>query len=71
MPVDLPPLPNGEWRADRLMEHFAKDKKVKDGRVTFVLAKGIGQAFLSADVPVATVRQVLAEAVARMEAANR
>jgi 3-dehydroquinate synthase len=71
MPSELPRHPQGAWDVDRLLGHFAKDKKVKDGRVTFVLAKGIGQAFLSADVPVATVRQVLAEAVARMEAANR
>jgi 3-dehydroquinate synthase len=71
MPVELPPHPHGAWEVDRLLGHFAKDKKVKDGRVTFVLARGIGQAFLSAEVPVATVRQVLADAVARGEAARR
>jgi 3-dehydroquinate synthase len=65
MPVDLPPLPNGEWRADRLMEHFAKDKKVKDGRVTFVLARGIGRSFLSADVPAQAVESVLGAAIER------
>ena len=36
---------------------MAKDKKVTDGMMTFVLARGIGQAFLSRDVE----REVLIE----------
>src|SRR3569833_1221409 len=33
-----------------LLEHMAHDKKVKDGRMTFVLVKGIGRAFTTSDV---------------------
>ncbi|MDR3437013.1 3-dehydroquinate synthase [Telmatospirillum sp.] len=66
MPVDLPPLPDRSWDADRLVAHFGKDKKVKDGRVTFVLAHGIGQAFLSPDVPAEAVKSVLAAAILRV-----
>ncbi len=38
------------WRAADLLEHMARDKKVMDGRMTFVLVEGIGRAFLSRDV---------------------
>ncbi len=66
MPAGLPALPGVEWKVERLTAHFASDKKVKDGRVTFVLAKGIGQAFLSSDVPPEAVAEVLAKAVAAL-----
>lgn len=51
LPARLPKLDGVAWDADRLVAHMAQDKKVKDGMVTFVLAKGIGQAFLNRDVP--------------------
>ncbi len=50
MPVDLSGLPCQDWTAELLMKHMMKDKKVKDGKVTFVLVRGIGQAYLSRDV---------------------
>ncbi len=66
LPVTLPPLPEGRaWSAPALLGHFAKDKKVKDGKVTFVLARGIGQAFLCRDVERAQVLAVLEDWVAR------
>lgn len=39
-----------EWDVDALIAHFAKDKKVADGKLTFILARGIGQSFISQDV---------------------
>ncbi|OIQ97169.1 3-dehydroquinate synthase [mine drainage metagenome] len=66
LPVALPPLPEGKaWSAPALLSHFAKDKKVKDGKVTFVLARGIGQAFLCREVERAQVLAVLEDWVAR------
>ncbi|HVI50958.1 MAG TPA: 3-dehydroquinate synthase [Candidatus Sulfotelmatobacter sp.] len=66
MPVDLPELPDGKsWNAKALLSHFAKDKKVKDGKVTFVLARGIGQSFLCRDVETPMVLSVLEDWVAR------
>jgi 3-dehydroquinate synthase len=38
------------WSAEALIGHMAKDKKVADGKMTFVLAHGIGDAFLSQGV---------------------
>lgn len=42
-----------------LLGHMAQDKKVKDGAITFVLVRGIGQAFLTQDVPLEEVSAVL------------
>jgi 3-dehydroquinate synthase len=37
--------------AARYMDYMGLDKKVEGGRIRFVLLKGIGTAFVSADVP--------------------
>ncbi len=50
--------------ADALMALMAQDKKVVDGKLRFILARAIGEAFVTADVDAATVRQVIAEALA-------
>jgi 3-dehydroquinate synthase len=50
--------------ADRLMDLIAQDKKVQRGRLTFILARGIGQAFLAPDVDAADVRAFLVEKLA-------
>ncbi|MSP48313.1 MAG: 3-dehydroquinate synthase [Alphaproteobacteria bacterium] len=52
------------WPPERLLDHMGRDKKVVDGRLTFVLARGIGKAFVSRDVAPADVRAVLAAALA-------
>jgi 3-dehydroquinate synthase len=46
--------------ADGLMALMAQDKKVKRGRLTFILLKAIGQAVVTSDVEPATVRDFLA-----------
>ena len=38
------------WNPDGLMQHMQHDKKVSNGQLRFVLLKGIGEAFLTADV---------------------
>jgi len=52
------------WDASRLVEHMRLDKKVRDGRLTFVLLRGIGDAFVAADVPIEAVMEILDEAAA-------
>jgi len=47
--------------ADALIRHMASDKKVRDGRIAFVLARGVGHAFVADDVPLERVRAVLQE----------
>ena len=64
-------LPTGlEWFGGRavsprdLLEHMSRDKKVRDGRITFVLARGIGRAFLSQEVDLREVEALLNGALA-------
>lgn len=38
------------WDIPAVIAHFAKDKKVSHGKLTFILARGIGQSFMSQDV---------------------
>ncbi len=45
--------------ADRLMALMAQDKKVKRGKLTFILLQAIGQAVIANDVDPATVREFL------------
>jgi 3-dehydroquinate synthase len=47
--------------ADRLMELMAQDKKVKRGRLTFILLRDIGAAYIAGDVEPALVRAFLSE----------
>jgi 3-dehydroquinate synthase len=43
-----------------LMRHMMHDKKAKDGKLTFILVKGIGRAFVTSDVPMDAVQALLA-----------
>jgi 3-dehydroquinate synthase len=53
-----------DWDLDALMEHMSRDKKAKNGQLTFVLTRGIGQAFVEDSAPVALIREVLAASFA-------
>lgn len=46
---------------DILMQHIAQDKKVKRGKLTFILTRGIGQSFIAEDVPTSEVLGFLKE----------
>ncbi|MGC2857367.1 3-dehydroquinate synthase [Novispirillum sp. DQ9] len=62
LPVD-PPCPNGRpMDARRLLAHMGSDKKVEGGRVTFVLARGIGQSYLDRDIAPDRVLAILEQA---------
>jgi 3-dehydroquinate synthase len=58
------------WLAGRrlsvasLLDHMRHDKKIKDGRLTFVLTREIGKAFLSDEVGLDCVEDLLVTAVA-------
>ncbi len=49
--------------ADGLLALMAQDKKVEAGRLRYVLARGIGEAFVADDVDPAVVRAVLTDAL--------
>ena len=54
-------IPGPAPTPDEVLGHMRHDKKVSAGRMTFILAHGIGKAFISRDVPEDAVRAVLAE----------
>lgn len=70
MPVDLSGLPCEDWTAQLLMKHMMKDKKVKNGKVTFILVRGIGEAFMSSDVSDDSLESYLDDLLARSKARN-
>jgi 3-dehydroquinate synthase len=45
----------------RLLEHMRKDKKTRDGKLVFVLVRGIGKAFVERGVEEAQIQALLAE----------
>jgi 3-dehydroquinate synthase len=51
--------------ADTLMALMAQDKKVKRGRLTFILLKAVGRAVITSDVEPAVVRDFLARKLTR------
>ena len=64
LPVTLHEALGRALSPDRLLDHMTRDKKVREGHLTFVLTRGIGQAFLDRTVTLETVRAVLAESAA-------
>jgi 3-dehydroquinate synthase len=59
LPVRLDQIPGAPFAADRLVAHMGQDKKAEGGRLTFVLARGIGEAFVAKGVDPASVREFL------------
>lgn len=65
MKVDLADIPGDLPGAAALLDLMGQDKKVIDGRLRFVLARGIGAAFVAEDVPRDIVERLLTDALAR------
>ena len=64
LPTRVQDVPGGVPDADALMNLIAQDKKVKRGKLTFILARGVGEAFVANDVDPVEVRAFLAEKLA-------
>ncbi|MEH7826879.1 3-dehydroquinate synthase [Gemmobacter sp. JM10B15] len=63
MKVDLHDIPGDLPGAETLLDLMAQDKKVVDGALRFILARGIGDAFVTADVPRDAVLTLLRDAL--------
>jgi 3-dehydroquinate synthase len=64
LPTRASDVTGGVPDLDSLMDLIAQDKKVKRGRLTFILTRAIGQAFVANDVDAGEVRAFLAEQLA-------
>ncbi|MGL4240343.1 MAG: 3-dehydroquinate synthase [Beijerinckiaceae bacterium] len=65
LPTRLSQVPGGAGTAARLMDAIRQDKKVSRGALTFILARGIGEAFIAREVEPATVEAFLERELAR------
>lgn len=61
LPTRIADVPGELPDTDGLMRLIAQDKKVSRGRLTFILARGIGEAFIAKDVDADSVRAFLEE----------
>lgn len=59
LPVSMSDIPGSLPGPERLMEAIGQDKKVKDGKLTFILTHGIGQSFVADDVAASEVLSFL------------
>ena len=64
LPTEPTALDGRVWSIDSLIGHMGRDKKVEGGKIAFVLARGIGQAFIARDVDLKEVSGLLEEALA-------
>jgi len=60
LPSSIADIPGPRMEADALIHHMHHDKKGADGKINFVLLRGIGQAFVTNEVPMDALKQVLA-----------
>jgi 3-dehydroquinate synthase len=52
------------WDAARLIDHMRGDKKAEGGKLAFILARGIGKAFVSREVDEKALRGLIDDAIA-------
>jgi 3-dehydroquinate synthase len=60
LPSAITDIPGARPGAGELIRHMAHDKKVSDGKLTFILLQGLGRAFVTSDVPLDALKDVLA-----------
>lgn len=65
LPTKMSDIPGELPGADVLLDAIMQDKKVKGGKLTFILTRGIGQSFVADDVPSSEVLSFLKEKLAK------
>lgn len=61
MKASISDIPGDLPNAPALLDLMGKDKKVLDGKLRFILARGIGDAFVTSEVPAEAVLSVLTD----------
>lgn len=61
--TDPSDVPGVVWDPTDLIDRMKTDKKVADGKLTFILAKGIGKAFITQDISKEQLHLSVAEAI--------
>ena len=65
LPTALSDVPGHPFDARRLVAHMGQDKKAEGGRLTFILARALGDALVAKDVDAHAVREFLISEGAR------
>lgn len=65
LPTKMSYIPGELPGAEVLLDAIMQDKKVKGGKLTFILTRGIGQSFVADDVPASEVLSFLKEKLAK------
>lgn len=65
LPTRMSDIPGELPGAEVLLDAIMQDKKVKGGKLTFILTRGIGQSFVADDVPASEVLSFLNEKLAK------
>jgi 3-dehydroquinate synthase len=66
LPASLAAVANGRrFSADALLARMRRDKKVRNARLTLILTRGIGEAFISPDIDERQVRDFLMDETAK------
>jgi 3-dehydroquinate synthase len=65
LPMEITAIPESqEWSAPALINHMRHDKKVLAGQMRFILARGIGDAFVTAEVDERHVTKIIERSLA-------
>jgi len=59
LPTRLSDVRSSPFDAEALVRHMAQDKKAEGGKLTFILARGLGEAFVARDVDAGAVTAFL------------
>jgi 3-dehydroquinate synthase len=59
LPTRIAEIPGDKPDIEAIMKLMAQDKKVRHGKLTFILVRDVGEAFIARDVPSETVRAFL------------
>ncbi|MFN0217723.1 MAG: 3-dehydroquinate synthase [Hyphomicrobium sp.] len=63
LPTEIKDIPGGKADADELIRLMGQDKKVRQGKLTFILARRIGEAFVTQNVVPETVKAFMAQQI--------
>ncbi len=63
LPTRISDIPGELPNAADLLRFMFQDKKVEGGRLTFILTRGLGQAFVAKDVPASEVELFLSQSI--------
>ena len=63
LPTYLSDIRNNNWNIDKLLNHMLSDKKTINGKLNFILVKGLGKSFIAPDIKKEDVHFIIKQAI--------